>query len=438
MKKIVLSEGQKIFSIAFPIIVASVSHLLMGFTDNVMAGRYSSNDLAGVSIGSSIWLPITLFFMSILSSATPIMSAGLGKDGGEENGTVFKTAIILSLILGLSLTLILNFVIDIIDIFLKDPKTTIITKNYIHFVSYCIPGFLIYQVLRSVFESVGKTTPIMFSSFLGMLINIPLNYIFIYGKLGVKQFGGAGCGIATSISTYIMVLVLFIILKNVNLIKNGAFSISKARNIIKLGLPIGVSTFLEAFIFSFGSIMLAPLGALVVASHQIALNFISTIFMIPMSLGIAISVRVSYKYGQNDLPNSTIIWKTGIAMVLITATVSSIIMYAFMDTIIGFYTKENRLIVNTRPLMLLAISFHIIDAFQVAANNTLKGYHNTKYPMWTSFISYWIIALPLSYIFTYKISLGAIGFWISLIIGIIVAATLMGIKLFHKYNFKKM
>lgn len=438
MKESVLSEGRKIFSIAFPIIVASVSHLLMGFTDNVMAGRYSSNDLAGVSIGSSIWLPITLFFMAVLSSTTPIMSAALGRDGGKENGTVFKTAIALSLLLGLSLTLLLNLTIDFIDIFLKDPKTTAITKNYLHFVSYCIPGFLLYQVLRSVFESVGKTTAIMFSSFLGMIINIPLNYIFIYGKFGLKALGGAGCGIATSISTYIMVLVLFIILKKVKIIKYGAFSKSEAKKIMKLGLPIGASTFLEAFIFSFGSIMLAPLGAMVVASHQIALNFISTIFMIPMSLGIAISVRVSYKFGQGDLPQSTIIWKTGIAMVLIIATISSLFMFAFMDMIIGFYTKDHELITNTRPLMLLAISFHIIDAFQVAANNTLKGYHNTKYPMWTSFVSYWLIALPLSYIFTYRLGLGAVGFWFSLIIGIIVAATLLGYKLLGKYNFKKL
>jgi len=438
MNKKVLNEAKNIFVIAFPIIVASVSHLLMGFTDNVMAGRYSSVDLAGVSLGSAIWLPVTLFFMAILSSATPLMSTSIGRDGGKGNSEIFKTGLFLAALIGLILIFIINLSTLLLKIFIKENKTAEITKNYLIFVSFAIPGFLIYQVIRSVFESIGKTAPIMISSFIGMLLNIPLNYIFIYGKLGVKPFGGSGCGIATSISTYVMLILLLLILKKAQILKKGKLSKEKIKQIIKLGLPIGAATFLEAFIFSFGSIMLAPLGTITVASHQIALNFISTIFMIPMSLGIAISVRVSHKYGENDLLYSATVWKIGIGMVLSIALFSSILMYLMIDKIIGFYTKDPNLIYNTKPLMMLAISFHIIDAFQVAANNALKGYHNTKYPMWISLFSYWIIALPLSYILVYIFNLAAIGFWIALIVGIVIAAGLLGYKLIKDYNFKNL
>ncbi|MGB9731890.1 MATE family efflux transporter [Calditerrivibrio nitroreducens] len=431
-------EAKRIFYIAFPIIIASVSHLLMGFTDNVMAGRYSSNDLAGVSVGSAIWLPLTLFFMAVLSSTTPLMSVEIGKDGGKSNGTIYKTALITAIITGVILFIILHLITIILKNFLVDNQTFNITRRYLMYVSFAIPGFLVFQVFRSVFESTGKTSAIMISSFIGMLLNIPLNYIFIYGKLGIPEMGGSGCGLATSISTYIMVFIIYFIIKKGNLIKNGNFSTSEVIKIVKLGLPLGISTFLEAFIFSFGSIILAPLGSLVVASHQIALNFISTIFMIPLSLGVAISVRISHRYGENKLMLSTIAWKTGLFIVIVISFFLSLLMYLFLDTIISLYTKDQHLIQLTRPLMILAISFHIIDAFQVAANNSLKGYHNTKYPMWVVFFSYWVMALPLSLIFIYHFNMGAFGFWLSLIVGIIMAAILLGYKLLKEYNFKNM
>ncbi|MCX8085035.1 MAG: MATE family efflux transporter [Calditerrivibrio sp.] len=437
MRRYFFVESKRILKIALPIIVASISHLLMGFTDNVMAGRYSSVDLAAVSIGSAIWLPITLFFMSVLSGATPIISAELGGNNLDEAKDVFKTSVYIAVIFGVMLFVIFNLMEHILAFFIVERDILIITSNYLYYISFGVPAFLLYQSLRSYFESKGYTVPIMFCSFVGMLLNIPVNYIFIYGKFGMKALGGAGCGVATTISTYVMVLLLFIIYKRFPYISGGKLTYHAAKRILKLGLPIGISTFLEAFVFSFGSVILAPLGPITVAAHQIALNFISTAFMIPMSLGIAISIRVSHEYGKGELYYSSMVWKIGALLVVSIAFVSSLAMYLTSDIIVKLYTKDVYVLMLAKPLMVLAICFHFVDAFQVAANNTLKGYHNTKYPMWICFISYWIIALPLGYFMTYKLSKGVIGFWYSLIIGIIIAAIMFGYKLISKYSFKK-
>lgn len=437
MKKI-YEEIRSISYIAFPIMVAFISHLFMGFTDNVMAGRYSSFDLAAVSIGSAIWVPLYLFFSAILSAITPMMAMMIGEGERQKQKDLLYTGRLLGLGVGFLLLLVIYGASHIISLITNDKNISPISSNYLSFVSYGMPAFLLYQVYRSIFEAHGKTVPIMLSSFAGMLLNIPLNFIFIYGKLGIPSMGGAGCGIATSISSYFMLFMLIIFYKKSIYLGKGTMDKTFAKRIITLGLPIGASTFLEAFVFSFGSIMLAPFGAVTVASHQVALNFISIIFMIPMSLGIAISVRISQFYGKKDLIYTTFIWKTGIALVGFIAIVSSLFIYFFSDIVLHLYTKDEGVLQLAKPLLIIAISFHVIDAFQVTVSNVMKGYHNTKFPMIVNIISYWIITLPLSYFLVYIYDLKAIGFWLSLVAGIVSSALILGITLLHRYNFRKM
>lgn len=437
--KQVIYELKKISYIALPILAAFLSHLLIGFADSVMAGRYSSNDLAAISIGASIWLPIYLFFSAIISALTPLLASMVGEGEKLQQKNLIKTGKILSVAIGFILMGVIILSTYFIDIVIKDENIFLIAKKYLIFISFGMPAFMLYRVYSSIFEAYGKTIPIMISSFSGALVNIPLNYIFIYGKFGLPVFGGVGCGIASFISSYVMLFVISAIYKNLNYIsknfKNGNINRKFAKKIIALGIPIGTSTFLEAFIFGFGSILLAPLGPVSVAAHQIALNFISTIFMIPMSLSIAISVRISQFYGKKDLQYTTFIWKYGALYVEIIAIISSIIMWICSDYILGVYTKDHSVLAIAKPLFMLAILFHTIDAFQVTASNILKGYHNTRVPMYVNIISYWIIALPLGYILVYIVKLGPIGFWMSLVAGIINSAVILCFFLVKKYNF---
>ncbi|MCA1928127.1 MAG: MATE family efflux transporter [Calditerrivibrio sp.] len=434
----VLKEIRSISYIAFPIMVAFISHLFMGFTDNVMAGRYSSIDLAAISIGSAIWMPLYLFFSAVLSAITPMMAMMIGEGEVKKQKDLLYTGRLLGVGIGFFLLFVVYGTSHIIPFITRDLSISEISKNYIFFVSSGMPALLLYQVYRSIFEAHGKTVPIMLSSFSGMLLNIPLNFIFIYGKLGMPAMGGAGCGIATSISSYFMLFILIIFYKKSIYLGKGKIDKNFAKRIVTLGLPIGASTFLEAFVFSFGSIVLAPFGAVTVASHQVALNFISTIFMIPMSLGIAISVRISQFYGKKDLIYTTFIWKTGIAFVEFIALFSSLFIYLFSDIILNLYTKDAGVLQLAKPLLIIAISFHVIDAFQVTVSNVMRGYHNTKFPMLVNIISYWIITLPLSYCLVYIFDLMAVGFWISLVAGIVSSAFILGINLLNKYNFRKM
>lgn len=438
--KDVKNELKKISYIAFPILAAFLSHLLIGFADSVMAGRYSSNDLAAISIGAAIWLPIFLFFSAILSALTPLLASMIGKGEKVQQKDLIKTGKIFSIFASFILISIIITIAFFIHIIIKDEKIYLITKNYLIFISLGMPAFMLYRVYSSIFEAYGKTIPIMISSFSGAIINIPLNYIFIYGKLGFYEFGGIGCGIASFISSYVMLFVIIFIYKKLdyisNNLKSGRVNKQFGKKIITLGVPIGTSTFLESFIFGFGSILLAPIGHVSVAAHQIALNFISTIFMVPMSISIAMSIRISRFYGKNDLPYTTFIWKHGLLYVESIAIFSSIVMWIWADDILRIYTKDYNVLVIAKPLFIIAILFHIIDAFQVSVSNILKGYHNTKVPMLVNIISYWVIALPLGYILVYIFNLGAIGFWISLGVGIINSAIIMGFVLIKNYSFK--
>lgn len=436
MKK-AIDEIKEISYIAFPVMGAFLSHLLMDFTGNVMSGRYSSNDLAAVSIGSAIWVPTYLFFSSILSALTPLMATMIGEGSTIKLKDLLKTGKAIAIAIGIALIILFFGSGVLIDIIVKDPSISAIAKRYLFYIILGMPGFLIYQIYLSLFESYGKTVPIMISSFTGMIINIPLTYIFVYGKLGIPPLGGAGSGIAISITTYIVLTIAMVFSKKIINPGKGKIKFDLIKKIFYLGIPIGASTFLESFVFSFGSIMLASLGALTIAAHQIALNFISTIFMIPLSFGIAISVRVSQYYGKKDMPYTSYIWKVGLIYVEGIAILLSVLMLSYAHYILSFYTKDTEVLKIAYPLFVLSISFHVVDAFQVAANNILKGYHNTKLPMFVNIFSYWVIALPLGYFLTYIVKLNAMGFWLALIAGEINSAIVMGTYLIKNYNFNK-
>jgi len=434
-------EISKIIKLSLPLFIAQFAQNAMGFVDTIMAGGVSANDMAAVSIAASIWLPCILFGVGILMALIPLTAQAHGANNLTEIPRTGQQGIYLALLLSLPIIAILYNAGLIVSYMSIEPALKEITTNYLYAVLPAVPAFLLFQALRNYIEGLSLTKPAMVIGFAGLLLNIPLNWIFVYGKFGMPALGGVGCGIATTLVYWFM---LFALIGYISITKKlqqfplftdiQSPCFKQIFSISKLGLPVAIAIFFEVTIFAGIAVLIAPLGALVVASHQITMNFSSMVFMLPMSIASAVSIRVGFNLGQKNNRGAKVATYSGLAIGLGSAVITAVFTIIFRADIALLYTDNQAVINLAFSLMLFAALYQCVDAIQVVAAGALRGYKEMSAIFTRTFIAYWIVGLPLGYILGMTDllvePLGAKGFWIGLNVGLTVAAILLGQRLF--------
>lgn len=431
---------KKLTVLAFPIFIGQLTQTMMGFIDTAMAGQVSAQDMAAVAIGSSIWFPTMLFVIGLIMPLTPIVSHHLGAGALENIRPAIYQGFYLALLGCIPAVLIFVFSPLILDNMQLEPKLNILSTSYLNFIAWGAPAFALFQVLRCCSEGIAYTLPTMLISFIGLACNIPANYIFIHGHLGMPALGGAGCGLASAIVYWCMLISmglyihfhprferiqLFFAFEWIRWQAVGAY--------FRLGLPIALSVFFEVTLFSAISLFIAPLGSVVVAGHQIAMNFSSLVFMLPLSIGIVTSIRVGYYCGRHD-PGST--WKT-IQVSVISGTLLAILTawgtFSSREFIAHAYTHDPSVISLAVYLLMFAAMYQIVDAIQTIIAGALRGFKDTAACFYISFFSYWVVGMPLGYLLAFTdfiwLKLGVLGFWIGISVGLTCAAVLFSWRL---------
>jgi len=295
--------------------------------------------------------------------------------------------------------------------------------------------------LRGLTDGLGHTRVIMAFSVLSTLINLPMNYIFIYGKLGLPAMGGVGCGWATSISNGVAAAALLVYLNRSRVYRQFHLiadwvkpDLAGMRYILGIGVPIGFTIFVEASLFSVIALFLAPLGPVVVAGHQIALNVVSLLFMLPLSIGMALTLRVSFLMGARAPATARLISRSSLILAAATALVFAILLFVFSREIAALYTSDTEVQAVTVKLLMFAALFQIADVIQVTCISALRGYKDTRIPMFIMLFSFWGVGMPLGYLLTFTDwlvpAMGAAGFWVGLTGGLASASILLGCRLF--------
>lgn len=434
------TEGRALLKLAIPILTAHLSQQALSFIDTVMAGRVSATDLAGVAVGSSLWIPILLFVYGVLLAVTPMVAQLHGSGQAGETGPLTRRGMLVALPLVLISIFMLWNAETVFTMMAVDPRIAIIAVGYLKAISLGLPAAAIFFLLRNLSEGLGLTRPSMLIGLASLPVNATLNYVLIYGKLGMPALGGVGCGWATAITLWFMCgCMLLFIHKGSGYKATHFFDLAKQRGqegatqIIRLGLPIGCALLVESSIFALIALFLAPLGAYTVASHQITLSYSSLIFMIPLSISSAITIRVGHAIGQGRPDLARLVSRTGLLTNCLIAITTAAATLIFAKSIACIYTKDILVIATSISLLQLSALYQLSDAFQVASAAALRGYKDTRMPLLLVVISYWVIALPIGYSLAlthfWGDPMGATGFWISLIIGLSIAAFLLGIRL---------
>lgn len=434
-------EFRLLLKLAVPILLAQLALTGLGVVDTVMSGRVGTNDLAAIGLGSSILFPIFMLSVGILLALTPLVSKANGKDDCDSMTRFLHQAIWLSIPLGL-LTMLLSMKMDIVLNGLSlSPEVYQLTNDYLFYVAFGLPAIALYQAFRFFWEGLGLTLPTMFISFIALILNIPLNAIFIYGWGPVEAYGAAGCGIATSIVMWLMVvfgLGYAMWSKNIQpLLQFKHFQMPSwqggIQDLLKLGIPNTLALLFEVSLFSLVAVFIAKLGAVVIASHQVAISYTSMAFMIPLSMGMALTVRAGLAYGKQSLRALTLTSRVGVGAAALFSGLVAVFTYVFMYDIVALYTQDNAVVQLAAVLLLYAVFYQVFDAVQVSTAGILRGLHNTKVIMWVTFISYWVLGLGLGWVMAFTDwvipAAGVEGFWIGIVLGLTLAAILLQIKL---------
>lgn len=433
-------EAKTLISLATPVLLASVAQTGMGFVDTVMAGGVSATDMAAVAVASSIWFPTILFGAGVLMALVPVVAQLNGAGKADKVSFEIHQGFWLSLVLTIPIVLVLLQTQNIIE--LMDVEQTMAEKTigYMHSIIWAVPAFLLYQALRSFTDGMAVTKPAMVIGFIGLAANIPLNWAFVYGKFGLPALGGVGCGVATAIVYWLMFISMLIyIIISSRLQHVGLFSkvhkpvwVSQVR-LFTLGLPVALALFFEVTLFAVVALLVAPLGSTVVAAHQVAINFSSLVFMLPLSIGIAASIQVGHRLGEEKIDSAKVTSRVAIFLGLACATATGLFTILFREQITTLYTTDTAVSVISTQLLIIAAIYQITDSIQVIAGGILRGYKDMKAIFICTFIAYWVLGLPSGYVLASTDlivdKMGVYGYWVGFIIGLTSAAIMLSARL---------
>jgi MATE family multidrug resistance protein len=423
-----LGECRALWVIAWPMVIAQMAQMGTGVVDTIMAGRYNAVDLAAIAIGYNIWLPIYVLFIGVMLGATTIIAQDFGAGRIQQIRDSLPQALWLALALGLVAGPLCFFTDPLLSLLNLDNDTHNKSLGYLQATAFGLPAAAIFQALRCHTQGIGIMRPFAVASVIGFLANIPLNYAFIYGKWGAPEMGAAGCGWATAISMWLSpILISFYMTRSDKLkpylppLRVVAPSFNAIRQICALGVPMGLSFFLEVAVFSIVALLIATLGNTAIASHQIAFNVWDVAYMFMISIGSALATRVGHAIGGGDKAEVKLAINCGASITLLVGVVCMVPLLSVPALIISAYTDDTAIHGMAITLIKLAALFILIDASQITATFVLRAFKDTLFPLVVLCSAYWLITLPLGYwmgIVTAADPLeGTVGFWKSMIIG---------------------
>lgn len=415
----------------WPILVTQVGLCAMNLADTIMSGRAGTDDLAGVAIGSGLWMPVITGFTGILVAIMPIVSQLTGSGRQQEIPQKIMqglyASIFISLIIGVLLLLVFPPILELMGL---EAEVGFIAYHYmIGLLTGIVPLFA-FTVLRNFIDAQGYTFISMLVTLFAVPFNVLLNYGLIFGNLGMPRLGGVGAGYATAI-TYWLILIINIILcvKLPALAKHRLFlswpkpSLKAWKELFNIGVPIGLSIFFEVSLFSVVTLIVGGLyNKVTVAAHQIALNFSSLVFMIPLSISMALTIVVGFSVGGGRIDNAKRYALLGALGGIGFMALCAIFMYFNREGIVAIYTNDAEVAVLAFQFLLFAIIYQLSDAAQASLQGVLRGYKDVRATFLIALVSYWLIGMPSGYVLSVATEMGPFSYWVGIIIGLTCAA----------------
>jgi len=405
----------------------------MNFADAVMAGRLGARSLAAVAVGGSVWIIGLIFCLGFLMALSPIISRHYGAGNLDLIGRYTRQGFWLGLVIAMAFFFMVQASVQpLLTAVGIDEAFRGLTIGYVRAIYFGLPAIAVFFVLRFTNEGIGVTRPIMYTSLFSLVTNVFLNYVLMFGKFGFPALGAVGCGMASAITMWLMSIALTIYVyrhpryKPLHIFTRlSPIRLSIFKEVLSLGWPIMISLVAEVGLFAAISLLMGTLGVTIAAAHQIAVNFASTMFMVPLALSSAITVRVGHELGKGDAVAARFSGKVGILFCGLFMACAAIMMLSFRDVVVKIYTNDLEVQAIAFSLLLMAAFFQVADGVQIGAAGALRGYKDTRVPMWMNTFSYWVLGFPAAYLAARVFHLEPRYIWTGFVLGLTVSALLL-------------
>lgn len=419
-------------SLAYPVIIGQVGHVLMGVVDTFWVGKLGAVPLAAASIANSMFFVIFVIGLGVTFAISPLVAISVGADKPGEANRILENGLLVNILVAVVLILIIFTGSMFIDYLKQPPDVAALAVVYLRIISLSILPLMIFQTYRQFIEGFTIMKPAMIIAIIGNIVNFIGNWILIFGKLGMPALGFEGSALATLTTRIFMAIAIVMYIRRAPKFKDYklGFSLSSynwniTRKILGVGLSSGFQYFFEVGAFSSAAVMIGWIGTSQLAAHQIALNLASITYMAATGLSAAAAIRVGSAVGRQI---NTEIRHAGFSAIFLGASwmlLTGIFFVIFRYSLPGFYINDYTVTSVASSLLMIAALFQISDGVQCVGLGVLRGMTDVKIPTAITFISYWILGLPTGYLLAFHFNLGVQGVWLGFVVGLTASALLL-------------
>ena len=431
----VFKETRATLLLAIPIVIGQLSQMLMGLTDTVMIGRTGTVPLAASSFGSSVFNVLFIIGIGLLVPVSVFASRSRGAGKHDEAGEYLRHGLLLGFVTSLIETVLIIYISRHLASFGQPPEVVASVNPFFLLIGASLLPAFAYTAQRQFVESMGRPWVGTVISVASVLLNVLLNWVFIFGHWGSPPLGLTGAGIATLTARTFSCFVMAFWLRSDPVMHSARpkrwfapFSGARIWRMLHVGLPAAGGLLFEVGAFGAATVMMGWLGAVPLAAHQVAITCAGLTFMVALGLAMAIGMRTSAAVGAGETGRLRSIWFGGAGMAASMAFLMTVVFLVWGRWVASLFIGDLAVIALSTRLLVVAGIFQLFDGNQVINASALRGMTDVRVPAILTFVAYWVVALPLAYLFGIRWGFGPTGIWVALALGLGVASILLGLR----------
>ena len=438
-----LTESRSTLGLAIPLIIGQLGQMLISLSDTLMLGWLGVIPLAACSFASTlVYLPM-MFGIGMAMAVSIRVSQARGAEDPVAARAALRHGLFISLGLGLLTVLAAFALIPFLAVFRQDPEIIAVVPNYMIIVAFSMIPAMASMAVKNHADAMNRPWPVFWISMAGVALNVVLNWLLIFGNLGCPAMGLEGAGIATLIARSASLLAMIVWCRGDAALKDWvphrwfrAPDWDSVRDLLRTGFPASMQLLAEVSAFVAATLIIGNMGAAALASHQVAIQCASTVFMIPLGISMALTVRIGAAEGAGNRGIMRPIQISGWVMGCLFTCFSASAFTIFNDEIAGWFIDDPSVRKMAASLLVVAGVFQFCDALQIISSGGLRGLDDVKTPAWLAFGAYWVISIPLGWLLAIPLEMGVTGMWWGITAGLTITAVLLGIRVWKKTFFR--
>ncbi len=433
------NEFRKNLKLALPIMGGQLGQITVNVADNLMVGHLGAAALAAVSLSIAVFVIFFIVGMGISFALPPLVAEASGAGNNREISQYFKHSLLMNIIYAIVSFAMIELGRPLLYFMGQEKVVVDLAMPYLSLAAWSMIPLMTFQTFRCYSDGMSETLPPMIAMLIGNALNVFFNYILIFGKWGFPELGVTGAALGTLTSRVVMLFILVgLLVKWKGLwthIRNAdylAYQRRVFRRMLSLGVPTSLQMFFEVSAFAGAALLMGMISKEAQAAHQIAINLASITFLICTGLAMACTVRVGNQLGKNDLFMARQAGLSAIYQVMVFMLITALIFVIFRFFLPTLYIDDPMVIGMAASLLIMAAIFQIPDGVQVTALGALRGLQDVNVPSLITFLAYWVLGLPVSYIAAFHLEIGPVGVWLGLVIGLSTSAFLLTMRFLAK------